>query len=224
MTLSDKELKKAVKGDVLSDELTRQIYSFGASIYKIKPKCVVFPKDKHDVSETLKFAYRNNIPVTARGACTSLAGQAVGNGIIIDFTKYLNRIVDYNGGDSVIVQPGVVYGSLNRYLAKYGMFFPPDPSSGDYCTIGGMIADNSGGPHSVKYGSVSDWCDELEVVMSDGSIVRLKPGSAIKQLSEPLSALFRENEENIKKYSPRSGGPRAGIMSPGQQAAARRTS
>ena len=203
MTLSDKELKKAVKGDVLSDELTRQIYSFGASIYKIKPKCVVFPKDKHDVSETLKFAHRNNIPVTARGACTSLAGQAVGSGIIIDFTKYLNRIVDYSGGDSVIVQPGVVYGSLNKYLAKYGMFFPPDPSSGDYCTIGGMIAGNSGGPHSVKYGSVSDWCDELEVVMSDGSIVRLGPDPSIEPISAALSDLFRENARNIEKYAPK---------------------
>jgi FAD/FMN-containing dehydrogenase len=203
MTLSEKELKRAVKGDVLFDDLTRQIYSFGASIYKIKPKCVVFPKDKNDVSEAVKYAYRNNVPVTARGACTSLAGQAVGSGIIIDFTKYLNKIVDYDGGDTVTVQPGVVYGDLNRSLAKYGKFFPPDPSSGDYCTIGGMIADNSGGPHSVKYGSTADWCEELEVVLSNGELVRLKPGAAIKSISEPLSDLFKQNEANIAKYTPK---------------------
>ena len=203
MTLSEKELKRAVKGDVLFDDLTRQIYSFGASIYKIKPKCVVFPKDKNDVSETLKYAYRNNVPVTARGACTSLAGQAVGSGIVIDFTKYLNKIIDYNGGDTVTVQPGIVYGDLNRSLAKFGMFFPPDPSSGDYCTIGGMIADNSGGPHSVKYGSTADWCEGLEVVLSDGRLVRLEPGVSMGAISEPLSDLFRENEANIAKYTPK---------------------
>ena len=94
MTLLEKELKKIIKGDVLFDDVTRHIYSFGASIYKIKPRGVVIPKDKDDVVELVKYAFRNNIPLTARGACTSLAGQAVGNGIIIDFTKYMNKAVD----------------------------------------------------------------------------------------------------------------------------------
>lgn len=203
MTLSEKDLKKNIKGDVLFDDITRQIYSFGASIYKIKPKGVVMPKDKEDVVALVKYASEKNIPLTPRGACTSLAGQAVGSGIIIDFTKYMNRVVDYGGGDRVTVEPGLVYGELNRMLSKSGKVFPPDPSSGDYCTIGGMIANNSGGPHSVKYGNTADWCEELEVVLSTGELVRLKPGSKIRSVSEPLLQLFKRNEEHMKKYAPK---------------------
>lgn len=204
MTLLERDLKKIIKGDVLFDEITRHIYSLGASIYKIKPKGVVLPKDKEDVIVLVKYAAKNNIPLTPRGACTSLAGQAVGSGIIVDFTKYMNRIVAYDGGGYVRVEPGLVYGELNKYLNKFGKFFPPDPSSGDYCTIGGMIADNSGGPHSVKYGNTANWCEELEVVLSAGELVRLKTGSnGVNAISEPLLRLFNDNKENIEKYAPK---------------------
>ena len=203
MTLLEKELKKIIKGDVLFDDVTRHIYSFGASIYKIKPKGVVIPRDKEDVAELVKYAFRNKIPLTARGACTSLAGQAVGNGIIIDFTKYMNKALAYKGGDTVTVQPGVVYGELNKLLAKYGKFFPPDPSSGNYCTIGGMIADNSGGPRSVKYGTAADWTLELEAVLANGSRVILSPRAKIKDISAPLIELLKNNEELVKKSAPK---------------------
>lgn len=203
MTLLEKELKKIIRGDLLFDEVTRQIYSFGASIYKIKPKGVVIPRDKGDVVALLKYASRNNIPLTARGACTSLAGQAVGNGIIIDFTKYMKDILDYKGGETVTVQPGVIYGELNKLLSKYRKFFPPDPSSGNYCTIGGMIADNSGGPRSVKCGATADWCLELEAVLANGELVRLNPGTKIKDISEPLIELLRNNQEDIKRFTPK---------------------
>ena len=203
MTLLEKELKEIIKGDVLFDDVTRHIYSFGASIYKIKPKGVVIPRDKGDVVELVKYAFGHNIPLTARGACTSLAGQAVGNGIIIDFTKYMNKVFSYKGGDTVAVQPGIVYGELNKLLAAYGKFFPPDPSSGDYCTIGGMIANNSGGPHSVKYGTAADWILELEAVLANGDLVRVAPDTKIKDISQPLLELFRDNEEIIRKSAPK---------------------
>ncbi|MDD5311128.1 MAG: anaerobic glycerol-3-phosphate dehydrogenase subunit C [Candidatus Omnitrophica bacterium] len=203
MTLLEKELRKIIKGDVLFDDLTRHIYSFGASIYKIRPKGIVIPKDKDDVAALVKYAFRNNIPLTARGACTSLAGQAVGNGIIIDFTKYMNKAIDYKGGDTATVQPGIVYGELNKLLARYGKFFPPDPSSGDYCTIGGMIADNSGGPHSVKYGTTADWVLELEAVLANGDRVILSPRVKIKDISIPLAELLKNSEEVIKRSVPR---------------------
>ena len=203
MTLLEKELKKIIKGDVLFDDVTRHIYSFGASIYKIKPRGVVIPKDKDDVVELVKYAFRNNIPLTARGACTSLAGQAVGNSIIIDFTKYMNKVRAYKGGDTVTVQPGVIYGEMSKLLARYGKFFPPDPSSGNYCTIGGMIAGNSGGPHSVKYGTAADWTLELEAVLANGELVNLVPRAIIKNISEPLAELLKNNEEAIKKSAPR---------------------
>lgn len=203
MTQLERELKDIIKGDVLFDDVTRHIYSFGASIYKIKPKGVVIPRDKEDVVALVKYASAHNIPLTARGACTSLAGQAVGNGIIIDFTKYMNKVFSYKGGDAVAVQPGIVYGELNRLLAAYGKFFPPDPSSGDYCTIGGMISGNSGGPHSVKYGTASDWTLELEVVLANGDLVRLTPDTKIKDISSSLLGLLKENGEIIKKSVPR---------------------
>ena len=203
MTQLEKDLKKIVKGDVLFDDITRTIYSYGASIYKIRPKGVVIPEDKDDVVEIVRYAHRNHIPITPRGACTSLAGQAVGSGIIMDFTKYMNRIVSYGGGDTVTVQPGLVYGELNRFLSKYGKVFPPDPSSGDYCTIGGMIADNSGGPRPVKYGNTSAWCEELEVVLADGTLIRLRPGTEIPHISEQLTELFRKNADVIKKWAPK---------------------
>lgn len=203
MTLLEKELKEIIKGEVLFDDVTRHIYSFGASIYKIKPKGVVIPRDKGDVAELVKYAFKHNIPLTARGACTSLAGQAVGNGIIIDFTKYMNKVFSYKGGDTIAVQPGIVYGELNKLLAAYGKFFPPDPSSGNYCTIGGMIADNSGGPHSVKYGTAADWTLELEAVLANGDLVRVAPDTEIKDISPPLLNLLRDNEEIIRKSAPR---------------------
>ncbi len=203
MTPPEKDLKRTLKGGVFFDDITRHIYSFGASIYKIKPKGVILPRDIDDVIETVRYACSNSIPVIARGACTSLAGQAVGSGLILDFTKYMNRVISYEGNDTVVVQPGLVCGSLNRMLSSHKMLFPPDPSSCDYCTIGGMIAGNSGGPHSVKYGSTADWCEELRVVLSDGRVVNLKPGVRIKDISEPLLELFKENEDNIKKYAPK---------------------
>ena len=203
MTQIERDLKKIIKGDVLFDDVTRYVYSFGASIYKIKPKGIVIPKDRDDVVEIVKYAFRNNIPLTARGACTSLAGQAVGNGIIIDFTKYMNKALAYKGGDTITVQPGVVYGELNKLLAGYGKFFPPDPSSGNYCTIGGMVADNSGGPHSVKYGTAADWVLELEAVLSNGALVNLAPCAKIKDISVPLAELLKNNEEVIKRSAPK---------------------
>ena len=203
MTPLEKELKRIIKGDVLFDDLNRCAYSFGASIYKIKPKGIVLPKDKADVINLVKYAFRNNIPLTPRGACTSLAGQAVGNGIIIDFTKYMNGVLNYKGEDSITVQPGVVYGELNKLLSKFGKFFPPDPSSGDYCTIGGMISGNSGGPHSVKYGATVDWVLELEVVLANGEAVRLKPGANVKDISAPIVELLSKNDAEIKKSLPK---------------------
>lgn len=199
----ERDLKKIIKGEVFFDEVTRHIYSFGASIYKIKPKGVVIPRDKEDIVSLIRYAASENIPLTARGAGTSLAGQSVGSGIIVDFTGHMNRLDDYKGEDLITLDPGIVYGGLNKFLSGFGKFFPPDPSSGEYCTIGGMIANNSGGPHSVKYGSVADWCEELEVVLSTGELVTLKQDSKIDSISEPLIELFSRNEENIKRHIPR---------------------
>lgn len=170
-----KDLRAIVDGDVQFDEISRILFSTAACMYQIKPMGVVAPKNKNDVIKIVRYAHENNIPITPRGAGSSLAGQAVGSGIIIDFTKYMNKILEINEKENwVRVQPGVIFGNLLEALKPYQKFFPPDPSSGKFCTIGGMVANNSGGAHSVKYGTTKDHVLELEVVLSDGEMIQTK--------------------------------------------------
>src|SRR5205085_6857733 len=117
------------------------------------PKGVVVPQDRDDVVAVVTYAAERGIPVTAGGAGSGLAGQTLGEGIILDFSKYMNAILELNQVQSwVRVQPGVVLGELNRYLRQFGLWFPPDPSSGDVATLGGMIVNNAAGAHTVEYG------------------------------------------------------------------------
>ena len=110
-----------------------------------------------DVCAVLEYAAANGIPVIPRGGGSSLAGQAVGRAIILDCAQYMNHVIEIDADRlTATVQPGVVLGRLNRQLARQGLFFAPDPSSANYCTLGGMIANNAGGAHSVKYGSTTD--------------------------------------------------------------------
>ncbi|MHA1409135.1 MAG: FAD-binding and (Fe-S)-binding domain-containing protein [Candidatus Odinarchaeia archaeon] len=167
------------KGDILLDEVSRNSLNSDASIYEITPSIVVYPKDVEDVISIVKFAYAHKIPIHPRGASTGLAGQALGEGIVIDFTKYMRSLEEISSSKSDIysiwVEPGVVYAELNDYLANYNKIFPPDPASGDACTIGGMIANNSSGSHAVKYGSTVDNIEELDVVLYDGTLIRTQP-------------------------------------------------
>ena len=162
------ELRLIANGEILSDNWSREIYSVDASHYAIKPSVVVCPLDKIDVEEICKYSFSMNVPITARGAGTGLLGQSLSNSIVIDFTKHMNKIMEI-GNDYVEVQPGVVKGILDRELKKRGKFLPPDPSSNNYCTIGGMIANNSSGAHCLGYGSTIDFLQEVGVVYSDGN-------------------------------------------------------
>ena len=150
------ELRCIAKGEILSDEWSREIYSVDASHYAIKPSIVVRPIDGDDVEKICQYCFSKNVPITARGAGTGLLGQSLSNNIVIDFTKYMNKILEI-GTDYVEVQPGVVKGVLDKELKKRGNFLPPDPASSNYCTIGGMIANNSSGAHCLGYGSTIDF-------------------------------------------------------------------
>lgn len=203
-----KELKRIIKGEVLFDEISRTIYSRGASIYKIKPEVVIIPKDKEDVVKVVEFAQKEGMSITPRGACSSLAGQAVGKGIIIDFTKYMNKIIDVNE-EFVKVQPGVVYGKLNKELATIDRFFPPDPSSGNFCTIGGMIGCNAGGVHSIKYKATNEYVEALEVVLASAKLVNLKKYHInqlediyISKIANKILDIISNNELLIKEHTP----------------------
>ncbi|HDJ89282.1 MAG TPA: FAD-binding oxidoreductase, partial [Thermoprotei archaeon] len=169
-------MEKIVEGDVYWDRVMRALYSTDASIYEVMPLAVVFPKNVGDVINVVKYGYRNGVSIHARGAGSSLAGQAIGSGIILDFTKYMNRIIEMNVEENYVwVEPGIVMEKLNEVLEKYGKFFPPDPASSHFCTIGGMIGNNASGMRSVKYGNTIDYVEELKVVLSNGDIIHTKP-------------------------------------------------
>ena len=137
------DLSQLIDGDILSKEWERSIYSTDASPYEIMPLCVVLPKSNEDVIKTVKYASENRIPIIARGGGSGLAGQAIVAGIIIDFSKYMNEIKEINTENNyVIVQPGIFKSVLDQKLKKQNKFLPPDPSSSDMCTAGGMIANN----------------------------------------------------------------------------------
>jgi glycolate oxidase len=162
------ELRRIAKGEILSDSWSRDIYSVDASHYTIKPSMIACPLNESDVEKICQYCFSKSKPITARGAGTGLLGQSLSNGIIIDFTRHMNKILEV-GTDYVVVQPGLVKGILDKELKKKGKFFPPDPASSNYCTIGGMIANNSSGAHCLAYGNTIDFLQELRVVYSDGS-------------------------------------------------------
>jgi len=164
-----------VQGDVLTDRFSRSAYATAACIYRIVPLAVVVPKTADDVAETVRAAAAMGVSVTARGAGSSVCGQALGRGIVIDFTKYMNRILEVDAdGRRVRVQPGAVTGQVNQALAEHGLMLGPDPSSEPFCTIGGNVGTNASGARGIRYGSFRDHVAYLDVVLADGSRVRLE--------------------------------------------------
>ena len=169
-------LSKQIEGDLLDSDLSRSLYSSGASLYRIKPQAIVQPRSTNDLVATIRFAREHRIPITARGGGTSRTGSELGEGIVIDFSKYLNQVIDFSAEEQwVRIQPGIVLAELNRYLEPYDLYFPIDPSTKDSATLGGMIANNSSGPHAVKYGTTRSQVSSLELVLTSGEIVQTGP-------------------------------------------------
>ncbi len=169
-------LKTDIEGDLKYDIITRSIYSTDASVYREVPLCVVWPRNENDIKKIIKFAGKHNIPVTARAAGTSLAGQVVASGIIMDISRYMNRILEVNPAERwVKVEPGVILDELNLYLKEYGLFFAPETSTSNRCNIGGMVGNNACGLHSLIYGSTRDHIIEVKAILSDGSDVLFGP-------------------------------------------------
>src|SRR5436853_4081950 len=169
-------LAEVVSGEVRCDRLSRALYSTDASVYQIVPVGVVIPKGAQDVVATMKICARFHVPITARGGGTSQAGQAIGPGVVLDFSKYLNNILEINANERwARVQPGCVLDDLNLALKPLGLQFAPDLSTSNRATIGGMIANNSSGAHSIIYGKTGDHVLELRIAFSDGSVVQLRP-------------------------------------------------
>ncbi len=200
-----RDLQRLIEGEVFFDEFTRAIYSSAASIYRIRPLGIVRPKHKKDVINLVKYAARMSIPLIPRGGGTSRTGNELGEGILVDFTKYMNRILEFQSkGEWVRVQPGMILDPLNKFLKPHKLFFPIDPSTKEYCTLGGMIANNSSGPHAVKYGATRDYVLSLEVVLSDGEVMTTGPVSPEKKEFKGSGTLvgdiYREMSHLLKKY------------------------
>jgi FAD/FMN-containing dehydrogenase/Fe-S oxidoreductase len=170
------ELRSAVTGEVRFDDVSRLIYATDASIYQIVPIGVIVPRTEADVRRTVQIAARHGVPVLPRGSGTSLAGQTVGAALVIDFTKYLNQILELNVAERwVRVQPGVILDELNAFLQPHGLLFPPDVATSNRASIGGMMGNNSCGAHSILYGRTVDHVLEQRVVLSDGSLAHFSP-------------------------------------------------
>lgn len=183
-----RDLLCIAKGEILEDSWSRHIYSVDASHYEIEPAAIVCPADEHDVQRLCEYSSSNKIPITARGAGTGLLGQSLSYGIVLDFSKHMDRIIEIDN-DYVTVQPGIVKGVLDKELKKRNKFLPPDPASSNYCTIGGMIANNSSGIHSLGYGSMISFLDEINVVYADGKLGFASPykyDNKMKKLGELL--------------------------------------
>jgi len=174
----ERELRRIIEGEVRFDRGTAAIYSTDASNYRQVPVGVVIPRHEEDVERALQLARENSIPILARGGGTSLAGQTCNTALVLDFSKYMNAIqrIDRNL-DLAVVQPGVVQSHLNTALAPHGLFFAPDPATKDRCTIGGMLGNNSCGAHSAAYGKSSENLLAVDVLLYDGTRLKLGPVS-----------------------------------------------
>jgi len=224
------DLAGIVKGDVYADIVHRVAYSTDASIYRILPQCIVMPRDVNDVAAVVQYAVDEKIPVVARGAGSGLAGEALSSGIVLNMTRYMNRIISAeDDGQRVVCEPGVVLDDLNKYLLQFGRKIGPDPSSANRAVVGGCVANNSTGSHSLQYGYIGDYVEAIEAVLADGSIVEFKNDIDPDQVEddrvasiakECLSVLAKE-ETVINKALPdtkrnRSGYNIAGICHDGR--------
>ncbi len=165
------QLSESLEGKLLFDDLHKTIYATDASAYKIKPLAVAYPKTNEDIVKLIHFATQNKISLTPRTAGTSLAGQTVGNGIIVDVSKHFTKIVSFDATKKTItVQPGIIRDELNIYLKPHGLFFGPNTSTSNRCMMGGMVGNNSSGTTSIRYGVTRDKIVEIKAILSDGSM------------------------------------------------------
>lgn len=191
-------LREKFRGELLDSRADRAVYATDSSNYRIPPRLIACPVDQDDLRILLQAARECRVPVTARGAGTSCAGNAIGPGVVIDYSRHLNRIIKIDAEKRyAIVEPGVVQSQLQQAAAEYGLRFGPDPSTSSRCTIGGMIGNNACGPHATAYGRTSDNVLELRLIDGLGrEIIAGQPpqkaGSASLQDSSSCSEQIKQ--------------------------------
>ncbi len=170
------QIKAHISGEVRFDDMMRVLYSTDASHYQVYPIGVVLPKTLDDIAATVQLCVEHNVPIVPRGGGSGLCGQAIGPGVVIDTTQYMNRVLDIDTtNNSVRVQSGAILGPLNKQLATHGLMFGPDPASAERAAIGGIIGTNATGAHSIKYGMTSDNVTAVRCVLASGVCVEFEP-------------------------------------------------
>ena len=197
------DLNLHIQGGVLSDNYSLGLYSTDASLYQIKPVAIVTPLNENDVLTAIKIAGDHQVAILPRGGGTALAGQTVGDALIIDFSKHMHQILELNVADRwVRIQPGLVRDELNLELQKHGLHFAPDPATSSRANIGGMIGNNSSGTKSILYGKTIDHVLELKIALPDGTILNLKETTpdeyhSISQQSDQEGEIYRNFQKII---------------------------
>ncbi|HET6780522.1 MAG TPA: FAD-linked oxidase C-terminal domain-containing protein, partial [bacterium] len=190
----ERALRDVVHGEVRFDSFSRVLYSTDASIYQIMPVGVVIPRDEEDIVAALRIAAEERVPVLPRGGGTSLAGQSIGPAIILDCSKYMDRLLELNpAGPWARVQPGVVQDELNIEARQYDLRLGPDTATSNRATLGGMTGNNSAGARSIVYGKMVDHTLEIRTLCMDGTELRLQPLSG-DDAKKKLSSTGREGE------------------------------
>ncbi len=199
----ESSLKNKLSGEVHFDKISKTLYSTDASNYQIEPVGVVIPKNDEDIFNTLEIASRYEIAILPRGSGSSLAGQAVGHALIVDLSKYINRILEVNAEDKTVrVQSGMFLEVLNRELKQYGLMFGPDPSSAKIATIGGVVGNNATGAHSILYGMAGDNVEACRLYLNKGEQVELSKTSN-NNLSKELNGFKERHSGLIQNNFPR---------------------
>ena len=194
----------ALEGEVRFDTISRALYSTDASVYQIRPLGVAIPKTREDIVRIVQICGRHRCPITMRGGGTAQAGQSIGAGLLVDTSKYFNRLLEINADERwVRVEPGIVLDELNAQLAPLGMRFAPDISTASRATIGGMMANNSCGARSVLYGKTIDHVIEQTVLLADGSIVHFReiPRDHVPQGDSLEAACYRTVLDLSRKHA-----------------------
>ncbi len=214
------DLKGVVKGELLFDDLSRTLYSTDASVFEIEPLGIVVPRDEEDVQALVRYAGENQASLIARGAGAGLAGESLGAGIIVDFSRHFRSVVE-EGADTIRVQPGVVYRDLTQRLAASGRRFAPQPAHGE-CTVGGMAARDASGPRAFRHGYTRDHVQALRVVLDDGSAANIGRSSRwpsaegeLGRLQDVISSvvtLLDQNVEVIRQCQPHTPFNRCGYL------------
>ena len=208
----ERDLGPLLAGDLRTDPIALALFSTAACIFRRKPLAVVSPRNESDVARVVEYAASAGVPVTARGGGSSLAGQALGPGIILDFAAHMHRVVDVDADRRTVrVEPGAIHTRVQKAARGVGLRLGPDPSSGDFCTIGGNVGTNASGAHTLRHGSTKDHVLGMTVVLHDGSVARLGThagsggeGTTWHKLSSELTHILREGAPAFLPERPRS--------------------